>query len=175
METKNIERYLESFGRQVANRAKGNLQRKKGGGTKLEKSIEFEVVKEKGGYSVQFYMNDYGTFLDKGVSGNKQSQSFKEYTGTVKTSPYKYTTRQPPPDILARWISKKGIKGRDKKTGRFISNMSLAFIMGRAIKRDGIQGISFFQKPLGLGIKQFGKDILKAIKIDVEKELKNNL
>ena len=47
--------------------------------------------------------------------------------------------------------------------------------MGRAIKRDGIQGISFFQKPLGLGIKQFGSDILKAIKIDVEKELKNNI
>tara|TARA_R110002012_G_scaffold301439_1_gene501716 strand:- start:282 stop:821 length:540 start_codon:yes stop_codon:yes gene_type:complete len=174
METKNIERYLESFGRQVANRAKGNLQRKKGGGTKLEKSIEFEVVKEKDGYSVQFYMNDYGTFLDKGVSGNKQSQSFKEYTGTVKTSPYKYTTRQPPPDILARWISKKGIKGRDKKTGRFISNMNLAFIIGKKIKRDGIESLAFFQKPLGLGLKEFNSDFLQNVKEDIIEELEKS-
>ena len=45
--------------------------------------------------------------------------------------------------------------------------MSLAFIIGRAIKRDGIQGISFFQKPLGLGLKQFGKDLLGAVKEDI--------
>jgi hypothetical protein len=46
MKSKNIERYLESFGKQVVNRAKGNLQKSKGGGTNLEKSIKFEVDKE---------------------------------------------------------------------------------------------------------------------------------
>ena len=45
--------------------------------------------------------------------------------------------------------------------------MSLAFIMGRAIKRDGIQGISFFQKPLMLGLKQFGKEMLGAVTDDI--------
>ena len=75
--------------------------------------------------------------------------------------------KQPPPDILSKWIKRKGLKGRDKKSGRFISNMSLAFIIGRAIKRDGIKSLSFFQKPLGLGIKQFGKELLKNIKEDV--------
>lgn len=120
-------------------------------------------------------MNSYGTFVDKGVSGNNTKRKYKDYQNKTVSSPYSYTNKQPPPNILSKWISKKGIKGRDKKTGRFISNLSLAFIMGRAIKRDGIQGISFFQKPLGLGIKQFGSDILKAIKIDVEKELKNNI
>ena len=63
--------------------------------------------------------------------------------------------------------SKKGIKGRDEKTGRFISNMSLAFIIGRKIKRDGIKGLSFFQKPLMLGLKQFGGDMLNAVKEDL--------
>ena len=112
-------------------------------------------------------MSSYGTFVDKGVSGNKQKRTFKDYIGQTISSPYKYTNKQPPPGILAKWIKKKGIKGRDKKTGRFISNMSLAFIMGRAIKRDGIQGISFFQKPLGLGLKQFGKDLLGSLKEDI--------
>jgi hypothetical protein len=156
MKTDNIERYLESFGKQVVNRAKGNIQKAKGGGTDLEKSLRFEVVTDADGFTVNFYMSSYGTFVDKGVSGNQQRQVFKDYKNKVMTSPYKYTTKQPPPNILAKWISKKGIKGRDKKSGRFITNLSLAFIIGRKIKRDGIKGLSFFQKPLGLGLKPFG-------------------
>ena len=167
MKTDNIERYLNSFGKQVVNRSKGNLQKAKGGGTNLMNSISFKVITDADGFAVQFYMDSYGTFVDKGVSGNKQKRTFKDYTGQTISSPYKYTNKQPPPGILAKWIKKKGIKGRDKKTGRFISNMSLAFIMGRAIKRDGIQGISFFQKPLGLGLKQFGKDLLGSLKEDI--------
>ena len=167
MNTDNIERYLNSFGKQVVNRAKGNVQKAKGGGTALEKSIRFEVVADADGFTLQFYMSDYGTFQDKGVSGNKKQQKYKDYKGKVISSPYKYTTKQPPPGILAKWISKKGIKGRDKKSGRFITNLSLAFIIGRAIKRDGIKSLSFFQKPLGLGLKQFGKDLLGNVKQDI--------
>ena len=131
MDTKNIERYLNSFGKQVVNRAKGGLQKAKGGGSALEQSISFKVVTDADGFSVQFYMEDYGTFVDKGVSGTKVSQSFKDYKNQIKTSPYKYTTKQPPAGILAKWIKKKGIKGRDKKSGRFISHLSLAYIIGR--------------------------------------------
>ena len=167
MDTANIERYLNSFGKQVVNRAKGNLQKSKGGGTALENSIKFEVVTDADGFSVQFYMSNYGTFVDKGVSGNKQTQKYKDYLGKIIASPYKYTTKQPPANILSKWISKKGIKGRDKKTGRFISNMSLAFLIGRKIKRDGIKSISFFQKPLGLGLKQFGKELLNNVQEDI--------
>jgi hypothetical protein len=167
MNTDNIERYLNSFGKQVVNRAKGNLQKAKGGGTALEGTIRFKVITDADGFSVQFYMSNYGTFVDKGVSGNKKIQKYKDYLGKVINSPYKYTTKQPPPDILAKWISKKGLKGRDAKTGRFISHKSLAFIIGRKIKRDGIKGLSFFQKPLGLGLKQFGKDLLGNVKQDI--------
>ena len=167
MKTENIERYLNSFGKQVVNRAKGGLQKAKGGGTDLENSIRFEVITEDDGFTVQFYMNNYGQFLDKGVSGTKERQNYKDYNNKVISSPFKYTNKQPPPGILSKWISKKGIKGRDKKTGRFISNMSLAFIIGRKIKRDGIKSLSFFQKPLGLGLKQFGKDLLDNVAEDI--------
>ena len=167
MDTKNIENYLNSFGKQVVNRAKANLGKAKGGSTKLATTIKFEVKPDADGFVVQFFMADYGTFLDKGVSGNKKKQSFKNYENQSESSPYKYTTKQPPSGILAKWIKKKGIKGRDKKTGRFISNLSLAFLIGRKIKRDGIKSLSFFQKPLGLGLKQFGKDLLGAITTDI--------
>jgi len=167
MDTANIERYLNSFGKQVVNRAKGNLQKAKGGGTALENSIKFEVITDEDGFVLQFYMSSYGTFLDKGVSGNKKTQKYKDYLDKVINSPYKYTTKQPPPNILAKWIKKKGIKGRDKKSGRFISHMSLAFIIGRKIKRDGIKSLAFFQKPLGLGLKQFGSELLGNVKQDI--------
>ena len=167
MKTDNIERYLNSFGKQVVAQSKTTLNFKKGGDTKLENSIRFEVVSDADGFVVNFYMADYGDFVDKGVSGNKKKQKYKDYKGNVVTSPYRYKSKQPPPSILAKWISKKGIKGRDKKSGRFISNLSLAFIIGRKIKRDGIRGLSFFQKPLGLGLKQFGSELLGNVKQDI--------
>lgn len=173
MDTKSIEAYLNSFGKQVVNRAKANLGKAKGGSTKLATTIKFEVKPDADGFVVNFYMADYGTFLDKGVSGNKKKQSFKNYENQTESSPYKYTTKQPPSGILAKWISKKGIKGRDKKTGRFISNLSLAFLIGRKIKRDGIKSLSFFQKPLGLGMKQFGEDLLGVIAEEIKDNISN--
>tara|TARA_R110002012_G_scaffold36943_1_gene103966 strand:- start:1510 stop:2049 length:540 start_codon:yes stop_codon:yes gene_type:complete len=166
MNTDNIERYLNSFGKQVVNRAKGNLKKAKKGG-RLEQSIKFKVVPDADGFTLQFYMSSYGQFVDKGVSGTQKKRKYKDYQSKTISSPYKYTNKQPPAGILAKWISRKRIKGRDKKSGRFITNLSLAFIIGRAIKRDGIQGISFFQKPLGLGLKQFGKDLLGNVKQDI--------
>tara|TARA_B100001094_G_C17876919_1_gene644932 strand:- start:108 stop:632 length:525 start_codon:yes stop_codon:yes gene_type:complete len=166
MKTQNIERYLESFGKQVVNRAKGNLQKAKGGGTNLENSISFKVISDANGFTVQFFMDSYGTYVDKGVSGNKQARKFKDYKGQVKSSPYKYTTKQPPSRVLDKWIVKKGIAPRDEK-GRFITRKSISFLIARSIKINGIKSTSFFQKPLGLGLKQFGNDLLGAVKEDI--------
>lgn len=166
MKTEALERYLNSFGKQVVNRAKGNLQKSKGGGTNLEKSLSFKVVTSSEGFSVQFYMDSYGTFVDKGVSGTQVKRSFKDYKGRTISSPYKYTTKQPPSRVLDKWIVKKGIAPRDEK-GRFMSRKSISFLIARSIKRKGIQGISFFQKPLMLGLKQFGKEMLGAVKDDI--------
>jgi len=166
MKTENIERYLNSFGKQVVNRAKGSLQKAKGGGSKLEQSIRFEVVMDGDDFVVNFYMADYGTFVDKGVSGTKQVQKFKDYKSKIISSPYKYTTKQPPSGVLDKWVVKKGIAPRDEE-GRFIKRKSLVFLIARKIKRDGIKGLSFFQKPLGLGLKQFGKGLLENVKEDI--------
>jgi hypothetical protein len=166
MKTDNIEKYLNSFGKQVVAQSKTTLNYKKKGSTKLENSITFKVVTEADGFSVQFYMDSYGTFVDKGVSGTKTKRTFKDYKSKTISSPYKYTTKQPPSRVLDKWIVKKGIAPRDEK-GRFISRKSISFLIARSIKRNGIQGISFFQKPLGLGLKQFGKDLLENVKEDI--------
>ena len=169
MKTENIERYLESFGKQVVNRSKGNLQ-KAGKGGKLEESIKFEVVTTPDGFTVQFYMSSYGQFVDKGVSGTQTKRTFKDYKGKVIKTPYSYKNSkghsQPPSRALDKWVVRKGIAPRDA-SGKFMSRKSITFLIARSIGRKGIQGISFFQKPLGLGLKQFGKDLLGNVKEDI--------
>ena len=169
MDTDNIERYLNSFGKQVVNRSKGNLQ-KAGKGGKLEESIRFEVITSEDGFTVQFFMSSYGQYVDKGVSGTQKKRTFKDYKSKVIKSPFSYKNTkghsQPPSKALDSWAVKKGIAPRDAK-GRFIKRKTLTFLIARSIGRNGIQGISFFQKPLGLGLKQFGKELLKNVKEDI--------
>jgi hypothetical protein len=165
--TENLQRYLDSFGKQVLKDANGILKSQKGS-TALSKSIRFEVEKDSQGFTTKFYMLDYGTFVDKGVSGNKIKRGYINTEGFATSSPYSYKSKQPPANILAKWVAKKGLKGRDKKTGRYISNMSLAFLIARKIKRDGIQGISFFQKPLGIRYGELKTELLNVLKLDIE-------
>jgi len=167
MKTEALERYLNSFGKYVVQQSRTNLTKgKKNVSKDLYNSISFKVITTAKGFSVQFYMDSYGTFVDKGVSGTEVKRSFKDYKGRTISSPYKYTTKQPPSRVLDKWIVKKGIAPRDEK-GRFMSRKSISFLIARSIKRKGIQGISFFQKPLMLGLKQFGKEMLGAVKNDI--------
>jgi hypothetical protein len=167
----NIKNYLENFGKKVVKDAKKILKKEKGS-TALGESIRFEVVATDRGFATQFYMYDYGSYLDEGVSGTKNKQSFINTEGQAKTSQYSYTSKGPPIDILSKWIKKKGIKpkglgrGRSKKTGQFISGF--AFLISRKIKREGIKSISFFQQPLGVEYKKLEKQILKKLKLDIE-------
>ena len=171
MKAEALERYLNSFGKEIVQGAKSNLQKAKGD-TALGKSIRFEVVPTAKGFDTKFYMLDYGTYLDQGVSGNKKKVSYTNYKGKKEISSYSYTTKGPPIDILSKWIKRKGIKpkglgrGRSKNTGQYIS--AFAYLISRKIKRDGIKSLSFFQEPLGIGYKKLKKQMLKELKLDIQ-------
>lgn len=165
-----LERYLNSFGKSVVNKAKGILKKKKKVVSgKLLNSISYKLKKDNDGLTVQFMMVDYGTFVDKGVSGTKQKRTYVDYNGKRKDTPYEFgktrdggLTRG-----LDNWIVRRGIAPRDAK-GRFISRKSLKFLIARKIYTQGIQGISFFQKPLQIGMRDFYNQVGKAIKEDIE-------
>ena len=171
MITPGLENYLNNFGQKVVNDAKKRLQSAKGS-TALGKSIRFKVVPTAKGFDTKFYMDDYGTYLDEGVSGTKVKQSFTDTKGKTRKSSYSYTTKGPPIDIISKWIKKKGLKpkgikrGRSKNTGQFVSG--LAYLISKKIKRDGIKSISFFQKPLGVEYEKLKKDILDILKLDIQ-------
>ena len=167
----NIKNYLENFGKKVVRDSKKILKKEKGN-TALGQSIKFKVVATAKGFDTQFFMDDYGTYLDEGVSGTNKKQSYINTKEQKKISQYSYTTKGPPIDILSKWIKKKGIKpkglgtGRSKKTGQFVSGF--AFLISRKIKREGIKSLSFFQKPLGVEYKKLQNQILKVLKLDIE-------
>jgi hypothetical protein len=167
-----VENYLNSFGRFVVQQARSNLSKaKKNVNKDLYNSIKFKVVPVAEGFSVQFFMLDYGAFVDKGVSGNKKIQEFTSWDNRKVASPFQYTTKGPPIDIISKWIKQRGIKpkgtgrGRSKKTGQYISG--LAYLISRKIKRDGIKSLAFFQRPLGLGMKKIPANLLGAVSEDI--------
>ena len=169
---KNVEKYLNSFGTYVVKQARSNLTKaKKNVDKKLYNSIKFKIVLEGNNFVLQFYMLNYGKFVDKGVSGNKKIQNYTTWDNRKVESPFKYKSKGPPIDILSKWIKKRGIKpkgtgrGRSKRSGQYISG--LAYLISRSIKRDGIKSLSFFQRPLGLGMKKFGSQLLGAVKEDI--------
>lgn len=175
MKTDNIERFLKSFGKYIIKQSRTNLTKGKKNVTKdLYDSLNFKIITDNKGFTIEFPMAEYGTFVDKGVSGNQNKRQYKDYMGKKVPSPYKYTTRQPPSGILEKWISARGLKGRDAR-GRYITNKSFAFLIARSIKAKGIKGISFFQRPMELGLKRFGSDLLNALKGDISESLNKTI
>lgn len=175
MKTEALERYLNSFGKYVVKQARTNLTKGKKNDTKsLYNSIDFKVTTNAQGFSVQFFMDNYGTFVDKGVSGTNKTQSFTNYQGKKITSPYKFGTgssrvgksKGGMSGIMAKWAKRKSLKWRDKK-GRYMSYKSMGYLIARSVYSKGIKGISFFQRPLQLGMKDFPKKMLGAVRDDI--------
>jgi len=180
----NIKRELESIGKQFVRDARKNLRKAGKGGGSLESSIK-AVVKQTGdGYSLQFLMADYGTFVDKGVKGaggeipNGKYKGtwggrrwFVNYKGKRQDSPYKYGRGTGEKGGLTRgiasWTRKKGLQPRTAG-GQYASPKGLNYVIRRNIWIRGIHGISFFQSALRKSISNvLGKDMLKAIELDI--------
>tara|TARA_R110000744_G_scaffold30329_5_gene71853 strand:- start:4526 stop:5092 length:567 start_codon:yes stop_codon:yes gene_type:complete len=175
---KNLEALLNKVGKQVMNRSKSALQSAKPfskGGGDLENSVKYEVKKVESGYEVYWTMTKYGKFVDKGVSGYQMKRGFTDYQGNRLSSPgsgFKKNTGPIPIKPLIKWIKRRGLKGRNPDTGRYITDKSLAFAISTSVKRDGIPGISFFQTPLGLAMKSFKSEMQVAIAQDIRDTLK---
>ena len=179
MRTKNIERFLKSFGKEVVRKAKSNLSSAGKGGGNLERSIDFKVVDNEGSLDVEFYMADYGPFQDKGVKGAGGKIGKKSYggrrhyitwEGKRKDSPYKFGSGTGQKGGLktgmGKFIRKKGLQPRSEG-GQFMSTKSLIFLFSRSIYIRGIHGVSFFQNSLRLGMEDFAEKYGKALTEDI--------
>ena len=148
---------LNKYAKYVIQQSRSNLTKKGNSASgALYKSLGYEVTED----SISFTGESYGSFQDQGVKGKNAyysasaSSPFKFGTGTGQ----KYGLRRG----IAKWIKQKGIRGRDKKTGRFITDKSLTFLISRSIYDKGLRATLFFTKPFEAGLVKYGDEIAAA-------------
>lgn len=187
MENPSLTKYLNEFGQGIVNKAIGQLQRAGKGGGDLENSIRFTVTDTGNGKAdISFFMESYGKFVDKGVSGDggeiksgkhkgsyTGAQTFKNYKNAVIPTPFKFGSGKSSGSIykgIGSFIRKKGMQPRNEK-GQYQTTLGLKIAIVKVLWTKGIKGISFFQKPLSLGIKEFKDTFLRELKYDIIAEI----
>jgi hypothetical protein len=176
MKLKEAEIALNKFAKYVIQQSKSNLTKgKKNVSKELYNSLDYDLDLnfDGSGFILQFLMEEYGQYQDKGVSGTK-----KKYK-----TPFKYKSKggkrglkgMPPVAALDKWaVRKSGLKKavRDKQ-GRFIPRKSLVFLIGRKIFLEGIKPSLFFTKPFEKAYKNLPKELVTAFVNDYEKILED--
>jgi len=177
-----VEKYLRSYGKFIVRQAK-KIVKKKGKKDKgvLLRSLKYVLKLKRGKFDIEFLSAKHGDFIDKGVKGlgrknlppgstagqhgGAKMRPNRTYidaaTGKRKRSPYKFKTPNIRSSIMESYVQRQGIKIGD------MSVKSMAFIVGRAIKAKGIQGISFYSQPISAFSKKFRQDLMQEFETDV--------
>ena len=169
----NVEKELKNFAKYVVTKARVNLRGSdKNSSGKLAKSLDSDVKVSKNSFQLAFMMEDYGVFQDKGVRGKSSSAKapnspFKFGSGTGKKGGLS--------EGINKWVKRKRFQFRDKKSGRFLSYDSTAFLISRSIYQKGIAPSLFFTKPFEKAFKGLNKELVEAYKLDVEALMKNSI
>jgi len=162
----NVEKELKNFAKYVVTKSRINLRSSdKNSSGKLAKSLDSDVKVSKNSFQLEFVMEEYGIFQDKGVRGKSSSAKapnspFRFGTGTGKKGGLS--------EGINKWVKRKRFQFRDRKSGKFLSYDSTAFLISRSIYHKGIAPSLFFTKPFEKAFKSLDKDIVKAFRLDVE-------
>jgi hypothetical protein len=168
LETKEVQKALDRFTKKVVDESKSNLKksingRVKNTSGKLLKSIKGTSKAMPNSISVDFSMEDYGQFQDKGVSGK-----YKKFD-----TPFTYKNAAPPTKALDRWIVRKGLAPRNSKgrfTGRSVNSVgfakSISFLIARKIYFNGIKPSLFFSNPFNTHFKKLPNELISKFGLD---------
>ena len=158
---------LQRFAKHVVRQAKANL--KKNGTGALKNSIKHDLKVHKNSFSLDFEMEKYGMFQDKGVRGANPNL-VKNGKQKAPFSPFSYRSKMPPMQSILKWVKFKGIRFRDKQ-GRFKSGSykTIAFILQRRIFAQGLKPSLFFTKPFAKAFENLPNEFAEAYGMDVEK------
>ena len=192
--TKNTEQVIRRFAERVIKAARLNLgatrtityndgkkkRRRQVSSGKLKDSLDYLIETKQNrntkgqfqsgfNFNLSFLMEDYGKFIDEGVSGTK----YKVPNG----SRFGFDTKMPPKGSIRRWMAQKKVKARDLKTKSFVKQTEAnvdraAFLISRSIKQRGIPKSEFFQAPFRLEFSKLPEEVLKAVSMDVDEFLR---
>jgi len=167
MNKQETQKTLDEFKEFVIAKSKANLaSMNKDSSKKLSNSIDGVAKVMPNSFALDFTMEKYGLYQDKGVSGVK-----KKYN-----TEYSYTTKMPPPAKLDKWIVRRGIAPRTS-SGQFQTRkvqdpkklaQSIQWIIARGIFINGIKPSLFFTKPFEQAFKELPNEVAEAYGLDVE-------
>lgn len=188
--TKNTELVIRQFAERVIKAARLNLgatrtityndgkkkRRRQVSSGKLKDSLDYLLETKQNrntkgqfqsgfNFNLSFLMEDYGKFIDEGVSGTK----YKVPNG----SRFGFDTKMPPKGSIRTWMAQKRVKARDLKTKSFVKQTeanlnSAAFLISRSIKQRGIPKSEFFQAPFALEYSKLPQEIIEALNNDLD-------
>ena len=160
MELKKTQEALEAFKKFVIQQARTRLSKNnKNISKKLYDSLDGIIKVTPNAIQVQFLMEEYGLYQDKGVSGTQ-----KKYN-----TPYSYKSDMPPIKPLAEWAKAKNIRLRDEQGKYKKGNYNtIGYLIARSIYRKGIKPSLFFTKPFEQGFKKLPEELAKTFALDID-------
>ena len=160
MQLKETQKVLEAFKDFVIQQARTRLTKnKKNVSKELYNSLKGNVKEMPNSIAVDFEMEEYGVYQDKGVSGTE-----KKYN-----TPYSYKSKMPPIKPLADWAKSKNIRLRDEQGKYKKGNYNtIGYLIARSIYKKGIKPSLFFTKPFEQAFKKLPNELTESFGLDVE-------
>jgi len=172
-ELSDMEKLLAGYIERFLNKAADNLNKTNSVTTSnLLDSLDFNIVSNRNGYTINFTALDYYKFVDKGVRGAGRSAK-------NSTSPYKFKYITPSKShvtAIEKWIirnrltatakdvNKYGRTGRERKAiDATMGRKTLAFLIARSIKRDGLYETGFWSDAFEETFRDFGVKMSEAL------------
>jgi hypothetical protein len=169
-----FEQILKDFAEDVNNAAKRTLGSRRIGKNRsygvasrsLQKSLEYKISGGKVSFGSPL---PYAAFIHWGVNGTRRNRN----------APFSYRQKQPPSDAIREWMRAKNIRPRGKN-GQFIASKgpkggdrigSTAYLIARAIKRNGIAGLRYYEVALETVVPKYTAKFGEALAQDFVKDM----
>jgi len=165
---------LDKFKNYVIKQARANLTRNKKNVTSdLYKSLQGKLKTSKNSFELDFLMEEYGYYQDRGVHGTTSSYvELGKYPTLARFGSGKSKGKgKGLSQSIKEWVRKRRFQFRDKK-GKFLSYNSTAFLISRSIWNKGLKPSLFFTKPFEKAFKTLPDDLVESFGLDVEEFLK---
>jgi hypothetical protein len=172
-----VQKELEKFRDYVINEAKKNLNSLKKNDSKgLYQSLKGNVKAMPNSFYMDFEMNDYGKFQDKGVKGkdpSKVSKNARIKGQQAPNSPYKFGSGSASGQWgmfvsnIQKWAQKRNIRLRDDK-GKYKKGgySTIAQIIAGNIYNRGIKPSLFFTTPFEAAFKRLPDELVEKFGLD---------
>jgi hypothetical protein len=166
LDNKNTSKYLNDFAKYVIQQSRSNLTKgNKNVNKNLYNSLDSQIQVSANSFRLEFLMENYGEFQDKGVSGTKRKYD----------TPFSYSSKRPPLKPIEDWVTKRRFQFRNKESGKFMSFKSTAYLIAGGILKNGIKPSLFFTKPFEKAFERMPDELVEAYGLDVEQFLQYTL